>query len=155
MRKVMLPLCAVLAIALASLGAASGPDPDPSGTAEQPAAGEPVETTVEAAPGAEPAPAPLSPLMADIEARLERMRTEVRELEARFAATRDPAESIRLQRAIEAAKVGAELDVLRIQADHARREGRLEVVAEIEAAIELMTSPPAAAAAAQPGGAVR
>jgi len=58
------------------------------------------------------------------------------------------ADYLQLQREIERVKEETELQILRVQADFARREGRLEQAAEIEAALAEMTAPRSAAPAA-------
>lgn len=105
----------------------------------------------EAAPTTKPAPAarPLSPMMVEIEAALSSADRSVAELATRLAAARSRTEAHAIQRDIERAKVGAEVSVLRIQAAYARREGRPEVAARLEAEAEQLQRPRARALPAQ------
>ncbi len=135
-------LLAAAATACAALAPASdsgpvAPAPETIADREGPVEGTEALRLADAAPRS----GPRSPLMAGIAARLERMRSAVAELEARAAAAPAPDRALALQQAIERAKVEAELDILRLQADEARREGRLEQAASLEAALREMTEP--------------
>jgi hypothetical protein len=81
------------------------------------------------------APAPPTPMLAAINAVLLEERALVAELATRLTTAPDDEAALTLHRAIEQAKADAELRILGIQADHARREGRLEAAVELEAAI--------------------
>ncbi len=83
----------------------------------------------------------LSPVVAEIFAALDEERARIRQLKNELAATNDPARAFELQRAIVAAKQEAELRMLSIQADHARRENRADVAAELDGAIQTLTTP--------------
>jgi thymidine phosphorylase len=80
-------------------------------------------------------------VVAEIFAALDEEQARIRQLKDELAATKDPARAFELQRAIVAAKQGAEARMLRIQADHARRENRADVAAELEGAIQSLTTP--------------
>jgi len=88
------------------------------------------------------APRPVTPLTAAIEAALAAEQTRVVELEARLAQAPDEAAAAAIVREIELAKQAGELEVMRIQADFARRAGREEQAREIEAAIAAILAPP-------------
>ena len=81
------------------------------------------------------APAAQTPMLAAINAVLQEERALVAELATRLTTAPDDEAALKLHRAIEQAKADAELRILGIQADHARREGRLEAATELEAAI--------------------
>jgi hypothetical protein len=81
------------------------------------------------------APAAQTPMLAAINAVLQEERALVAELATRLTTATDDEAALTLHRAIEQAKADAELRILGIQADHARREGRLEAAVELEAAI--------------------
>lgn len=81
------------------------------------------------------APTAPAPMLAAINAVLQEERALVAELATRLTTAPDDEAALTLHRAIEQAKADAELRILGIQADHARREGRLEAAAELEAAI--------------------
>lgn len=83
----------------------------------------------------------LSPVVAAIFAALDAERARIRLLNDELTSTNDPARAFELQRALVAAKQDAELRMLNIQAEHARRENRTEVVAELEGAIRALTTP--------------
>jgi hypothetical protein len=94
------------------------------------------------APAVEKSAAPvLSPLMLEIQAALAAEQARVADLEARFAAAADEASALAIQKEIEQIKVETELSILRLQAEHARQEGRVEQAAQIEAAIAEMMNP--------------
>ena len=93
--------------------------------------------------GAEcPPTAQPSPMMRQIQDVLDMQQTTVAQLEDRFQAVTDEATALAIQREIRAILIQTELDILRIQADFARREGRDAVVRAIEISIERMISPP-------------
>ena len=83
----------------------------------------------------------LTPLMAEIQAVLADEQTRVAELEARLSSSLDEGAALALRRQIEQIKVETELNILRLQAEHARRAGQDEQAAAIEAAIAEMLSP--------------
>ncbi len=112
-----------LVIALGSIGAALAAD-DPATAAE----------TV----------AP-SPLQAAIETALQEERAQVAALAAQLESAPDDAAALALHRAIEQAKRDGQLRVLGVQAEFARREGRLEDAQSLEAAIAAMGRPAAPA----------
>lgn len=120
-------LALALVIALGSIGAALAAD-DPATAAE----------TV----------AP-SPLQAAIETALQEERAQVAALAAQLESAPDDAAALALHRAIEQAKRDGQLRVLGVQAEFARREGRLEDAQSLEAAIAAMGRP-AAPATPQP-----
>ncbi len=119
----------IAGLALAMADAQDPPaSPDPSG---RPAA---AESTV--------ARRPLSPMMVEIRQALEGERRTVDELAAALDAARDEDEAMAILRRIHEAKRGAQIEVLRIQARHARAAGRTEAAAGIDAAIERLLAPP-------------
>ncbi len=83
----------------------------------------------------------VSPLMAELRAALDAERVRHDELEARFHAATDERAALEIQREIETLARDTELQILRIQIDHARRAGREEVAQAAEAAIAEMTAP--------------
>jgi hypothetical protein len=105
---------------------------------EIPAEPVPVDAT-RPAPAVEPAP--LSPMMKDIVAAWDAHTVVVAALERQVAQTADASTALALQHQIEAARAQVEIQILTIQAQYARREGRLDVAAEIESAIAELTSP--------------
>lgn len=117
-------------------------DPEPVLPSVRDATGDPPPVAVDrSAPGlADDAQTPAT-LMAEITALFERNQVQVRELEARFAATADPAAALAIQRELEALLVATELDILRTQAAHARRQGRHADAALLEAAVAEALSP--------------
>ncbi len=84
----------------------------------------------------------LSPVVAEMLTALEEQRAILRGLRADLAAARTARDSRRvleLENAMALAKQQTELRLLRIQADHARRAGRAEVAAGLDAAITAMS----------------
>jgi len=135
-------ICAAIAIAVWSSVAcaqADVPPADPAENLETPA----IETpAVESLSMDQLIPREqLSPVVAEIFAALDEERARIRQLKDELTATNDPARAFELQRAIVAAKQEAELRMLRIQADHARRENRVDVAAELDGAIQALTTP--------------
>ena len=148
-------VCA-LAIQGAPSGAAELPaNPEPApGAVTEPATEAVVESATDSAAEALPAgaaprsPVPLSPCMQAIQAVLDHEAARLAELETGQKAAVEESALLELQREIERVKEETELQILRVQADFARREGRLEQAAEIEAALAEMTAPRSAAPAA-------
>lgn len=83
----------------------------------------------------------MSPMVADLYTALDEQRAKMAKLRGDLARARGSSRELELQRALSAAKRETELRLLRIQADHARREGRLDVAGNLEAAITAMTAP--------------
>jgi hypothetical protein len=84
----------------------------------------------------------LSPVVAEMLTALEEQRAILRGLRADLAAARtarDSRRALELENAMALAKQQTELRLLRIQADHARRAGRAEVAAGLDAAITAMS----------------
>jgi hypothetical protein len=77
-------------------------------------------------------------------------RDGLRRLHARFQQTSDPHAALEIQREIEALKVGTELELLRIQARHARLEGRHDTAERIKTVIERILNPEVPTAPADP-----
>ena len=150
-------VCA-LAIQGAPSGAAELPaNPEPApGAVTEPATEAVVESATDSAAEALPAgaaprsPVPLSPCMQAIQAVLDHEAARLAELETGQKAAVGESALLELQREIERVKEETELQILRVQADFARREGRLEQAAEIEAALAEMTAPRRASPAAMP-----
>lgn len=83
----------------------------------------------------------LSPMMAEIFAVIDAQRAKVAALRAERGKGPGGLRSLELERALSVAKHETELRLLRIQADYARREGRLEAAGQLEAAITAMSAP--------------
>jgi hypothetical protein len=127
-------------LAFAALATDKPPIPDtPENQAEIEAAarGELVLEPVAPAGG----DASLSPEMAAIREALAAGQARVDELEARLVAASGDEAALAVMRAIEQAKQDTEIEVLRIQAEHARLAGRETQAQEIEAAITQMLEP--------------
>lgn len=97
----------------------------------------------------------MTPMMAELHDALAAERTRLAALRAELARARGTTREAAAQRALAAAKRETEARLLRIQADHARREGRLEVAARLDAALAALHTPPAAREAAQRPAPVR
>ncbi len=82
--------------------------------------------------------APMTPMMADITAALQAEQAEVAALVAQLATAPDDAAALELHRAIEQAKMGAQVRVLGIQVQYAKLEGRVDDAAKLEAALTAM-----------------
>jgi len=132
MRRFSIPL------AVALLLCAGGLSPGARLLAE-PAA--PPAVTADPVSAAATSPVAPSPEMAAIRGALDEGRARVDALAARLAATTDNDACFALQREIELAKRDTELQILGIQADFARREGRGETAAELEAVIAQIRNP--------------
>lgn len=89
----------------------------------------------------------MSPMVAEMFDAMDEQRVQVRALKAQLSRTHEAARVFELQRQIAQAKQAIELRLLRIQATHARREGRVEVARSLDAAILALT---AAAEAREP-----
>ncbi len=85
--------------------------------------------------------ASLSPEMTAIRAALAAGRARVDELEARLAGASGDEAALAVMRALEQAKQDTEIEILRIQAEHARLAGREAQAQEIETAISQMLTP--------------
>jgi len=114
------------------------------------------------APAAPQAATPRSPEMLEIDQALAAERALVAELEARLEGAPDEPAALDLLREIERTKQQTEIEILRLQAKHARLAGREEQAAEIEAVVQQILAPalvpvPAAASgsAASPAGDAR
>lgn len=88
-----------------------------------------------------PAPREQSPMMREINAAWDAQAVAVEALQRQAAASVDPVAALALQRQIEDLRAQVEVQILTIQARYARQEGRLDVAAEIEAAVAEMTAP--------------
>jgi hypothetical protein len=95
-----------------------------------------------------------SPMVVEVLAAIEAQRATLRELKSRLSQTRDPRDVQELHRAIAVAKHETEMRLLRIQADYARREGRIDAAARFEEAIATMKAPPVSREAKAPARAV-
>ena len=89
---------------------------------------------------ARPRPA-ATPLLADLFDVLDRQDAAVAALQTELARIADPMAALALQRRIEKAKQDAEIDVLRVQARHARAAGKAALAAQLDAAIGELTAP--------------
>jgi hypothetical protein len=126
-------VCAALAALLLALPLAAD--------TPQPVVQQPDETVVPTADTPAPTPREPSPMMRDIVAAWDAQELAVEVLEAQVAACTDPVAALALQRQIEGLRAQVEIQILTIQARYARQEGRLDVAAEIEAAVAEMTAP--------------
>lgn len=86
-------------------------------------------------------PGQLSPMAVEMLQVLQQEQDGLRRLQIRFQQAGDPQAALAIQREIESLKVDTELELLRIQADYARREGRLATAEKIENAIEQILHP--------------
>jgi hypothetical protein len=99
---------------------------------------------VAADPAASPQPTiarPLNPLMSAIQSLWEARLVEVVALKERLRNASDHAAALAILREIEALQASTEIEILRLQADHARREGREADAQAIEAAITEQLNP--------------
>ena len=110
-------------------------------------------------PAAKHAPAPTltpakpaNPMVTEMRAVLETERVQFANLFARFRVAPDGAAALAVQREIEQLKVGTEISLLRIQADYARRAGRISQAAELEKVITELQAPLARVAPASSNG---
>ena len=156
---------ALVALMILIVGLAVAADPEPQAPAEPPTRGEQATVTPaldinraeieagvvnDAVEAAKAAGAELSPMMAEIQATMQASRAEVADLAARAVAAPDAETRQALQGQITQLKRQAELDVLAIQARHARTAGNEELASQIEAAIASIESPAAPTAPAEP-----
>jgi hypothetical protein len=128
---IILILAGLLSIAVALIVLAQ---PEPA--IEKPAAG-PI-----AANEQEQAEPPLSAMMQQIRDLSLTEQATLAELQARLGTLTDENEILALMREIEQLKIETELQILLIQADFARRDGRIEQAQQIEAAVESMREGP-------------
>lgn len=137
----MRPIALVAILALTGFVAAVvvAADPEPSTPASPPVAAQQADPAI--APAATPPPLPIPPMIAEIEAVLTRSRSEVADLAERFA-TADPSSRDAISLQVAQLKQQAELDILAIQARHARLAGNEALALEIEAAIAIIVTPP-------------
>jgi hypothetical protein len=82
-----------------------------------------------------------SPFAREVARRIESEGRALVELHRRFEAAKDTPTALAIQQEIEALKRETEVFLLRLQAERARREGRPELAARIEQAIETITNP--------------
>ncbi len=136
---------AVLLITLLCLPAllaarSHGPDVVKPPEAVQAESAAPVAGGPEASP--EPTTArPLSPLMSAIQNLWETRRVEIVALKERLRNASDHAAALAILHEIEALQASTEIDILRLQADHARRECREADAQAIETAITEQLNP--------------
>jgi len=97
-----------------------------------------------ALPESVPAPAerPLSPMMIEIQGVLAEQQRQVGALDARFAETTSEVAALAVQQEIEQIKQNAELEILAIQARHARVAGDEDLAQSLDAAIATIQNPP-------------
>ena len=84
----------------------------------------------------------LSPMMQEIQAAIEQGRAQNEELESRAAVAGDEESILAIQRQIEELAQATELEILGIQARHARLAGRDEIADKIEQDIADIQNPP-------------
>lgn len=140
---------ALLAVLAAPVWSAEPSTPGPEASAESPAATpqDPPSMAGEGSPGPEP-----TPMVAELLSVVEAERLQLVRLRREIAATPEHARKLVLQREVEAVKRATELQLVTIQLVYARREGRIETVRQLEAALARFTQP---APAAPPPAAAR
>jgi hypothetical protein len=95
-------------------------------------------------PAASPEPTtvrPLSPLMSAIQNLWEARQVEIIALKEQLRSASDHAAALAILHEIEALQASTEIEILRLQADHVRREGREAAAQAIEAAIAEQLNP--------------
>lgn len=135
-RQLAILFLSVACVLSAGMAAVAGGNPGPAASAAP--VPEVAETAATAAPRAQES---LTPCQQAIRELLEREATQLAELEARLPAAADAPAFLALQRQIEQVKQATELQVMRTQAEFARREGRVEQAEQIEAALAEMSAP--------------
>jgi hypothetical protein len=115
---------------------------EPAATTQSADAQKPESGIAEPSPSKRSPRHKLSPMFIEMRAVLDAERTELATLRARFAETTDPSTALDLQRSIEKLKANTEIALLRIQATHARKAGRLELATRIDSAIQRILAPP-------------
>jgi hypothetical protein len=85
---------------------------------------------------------PLSPMMIEIRGVLAEQQRQVGTLDARFAETTSETAAMAIQQEIEQIKQDAELEILAIQARHARAAGDEDLAQSLDAAIATIQNPP-------------
>jgi hypothetical protein len=86
---------------------------------------------------------PRTPMDVELFAVLDRQREALAALRTRFREAKDDRTALAVQREIDRVKRDSEISLLRVQADWARRAGRIEAASQIEAAIEQILHPKA------------
>jgi hypothetical protein len=87
-----------------------------------------------------PSPSP-TPMVAELLAAIEEQERQLDEVRREIGMTWNQSRRLELERRIETIKRDTELQILQIQATHARQDGRLEVAEELEAVIAKITAP--------------
>ena len=82
-----------------------------------------------------------SPLMTAIDVVMQDSRDQITLLRADLEKQSDPDAALAIQKQIEDLKVETELNILRLQADHARAHGNEELARSIDESITFMTTP--------------
>jgi len=121
-----------------AVGAVKAAEPVPVLLPANPQLGVPAPAAV--TPSAMPR-RPLTPLMADIRVVMDRESEQLAGLEAERAKAPDAQAALEVQRRIEKLKQQTEIDLLRVQAVHARRAGKTALAQRIDAAIVELTQP--------------
>ncbi|MBI5168586.1 MAG: hypothetical protein HZA61_03770 [Candidatus Eisenbacteria bacterium] len=85
-----------------------------------------------------------TPLLSELFDVLDREDAQVAALQAELARTADPMAALAVQRRIEKVKQDSEVELLRVQATHARAAGKSALAAQLDAAIAELTAPRAA-----------
>ncbi|MFN2370671.1 MAG: hypothetical protein ABR506_05875 [Candidatus Krumholzibacteriia bacterium] len=117
-------------------GSAPNLDVNQAELLEKDATGAPAHTEL-----AEPEGRAVSPLMEDINRVVAESTVRLAELQGRLDREIDDRAALEIVRAMEQVKIRTELDILAVQADHARQNGREDLAQEIEGAITEMTAP--------------
>lgn len=139
-----LPLFAHVAVAAESGPALPALTGAPAQVAlDDPAARRALEALPIPAAIARPRPA-ATPLLSDLYDVLDRQDAAVAVLQSELARTADPMAALAVQRRIEKVKQDAEVELLRVQATHARAAGKAALAAQLDAAIAELTAPRAA-----------
>lgn len=145
--RALLAPCFVLALfATAAVAAETGPAlPALTGAPQQARLDDPAALRALEAlplPGAVARPRPAAtPLLSDLFDVLDRQDAAVAALQTELARTADPMAALSIQRRIEKTKQDAEVELLRVQATHARAAGKSALVAQLDAAIAELTAP--------------
>jgi len=138
-------IMAILMVLVAA-GGLAGDFPAQVGDPVTPIEAEPVLMEAYAAGEVEddptPVPAPASEMMQEIREVLETEKATLASLGVQLERAADHEAALATQKQVERTKQDTELQLLRIQADYARQEGRETQAAEIESAIERILNPP-------------
>lgn len=138
-RQPLITLLGLILILIAAPAAAADPDPVDSKTADSPQDPETATARVFSLVDLPPEKVErLTPLQARMREILLAERVNLAPLQAAFAEETDSLRSLEIQRRIQDLKVGTEIALLRVQADHARQSGQPELAEQIEESLRRM-----------------